>query len=169
MTLLYAQPYNTSVEGFYFKTLERYQQKAAGLTDSFGQPVEEFEIQFIDGGQLAFELFGAWKPGQADIGRFFGAVEDWSEDETITAIIALREIGHRPREVIDDPCALDITLYRVFSLKELTEQFVDEGLFGEIPKPIENYIDHEAIARDLVNDGYAETIVAGERLIYRAE
>lgn len=57
-------------------------------------------------------------------------------------------------------------VYQLDSLKELAEQFVDEGLFGEIPTSIQNYLDYDAIARDLGMD-YAETTVAGERLIYR--
>lgn len=45
------------------------------------------------------------------------------------------------------------------SYNELAEHFVDEGLFGEIPDTIINYIDYEAIGRDLsfeysIADGY---------------
>lgn len=53
------------------------------------------------------------------------------------------------------------------SMKELAHQFVDEGLFGDIPEHLANYIDMDAIAYDLSMD-YTETEVAGERLIYRA-
>jgi len=31
-------------------------------------------------------------------------------------------------------------------------QFVEEGLFGETPESLENYIDYEKIARDLEVD-----------------
>ena len=34
------------------------------------------------------------------------------------------------------------------SLEHVAEQDVDEGLFGEIPESIVNYIDYESIARD---------------------
>lgn len=59
-------------------------------------------------------------------------------------------------------------IYRgwVNSLKELAEQFVDEGLFGDIPTSIQSYLDYDAIARDLGCD-YSETEIAGVRLIYR--
>jgi len=40
-------------------------------------------------------------------------------------------------------------------------------LFGDIPEHLANYIDLDAIARDLAFD-YSETYVAGESLIYRA-
>jgi hypothetical protein len=35
------------------------------------------------------------------------------------------------------------------SLRELAQQFVDEGLFGPIPESIKNHIDYDSIARDL--------------------
>ena len=51
-------------------------------------------------------------------------------------------------------------------MKELTEQFVDEGLIGDIPERLKYYLDYDAIARDLSMD-HAETEIAEQRLIYR--
>jgi len=45
-------------------------------------------------------------------------------------------------------------------------QFVDEGLFGEIPAAIANYLDYDAIARDLGMD-YSETVIDGARYVFR--
>ena len=39
-------------------------------------------------------------------------------------------------------------------------------MFGEIAPSIANYLDYDAIARDLGMD-YTETEIAGERLVYR--
>jgi len=61
----------------------------------------------------------------------------------------------------------DVDIYHVESMKELAEQLVDEGLFGDIPDHLASYIDMDVIAYDLAMD-YIETEVAGERLIYRA-
>ncbi|MFN3226825.1 MAG: antirestriction protein ArdA [Hyphomicrobiales bacterium] len=169
MTTFFAQPYNTAAEGFYFQTAEQYAEKSRGLTDPFGQPVEEFEIQFIDGGQLSCELFEAWRPGQCEVGRFIEVCDIWSEDAFLMAIIALRDLGYSTDQVLDDPEDLPITLYRIDSLKDLAEQFVEEGLFGDIPERLASYLDYEAIARDLGFDGYCETIIAGERLVYCAQ
>jgi len=52
-------------------------------------------------------------------------------------------------------------------MRELAEQFVDDGLFGEVPEQFQFYIDYDAIARDLAVE-YSEVEIAGERLIYRA-
>ena len=43
---------------------------------------------------------------------------------------------------------------------------MDEGIFGEIPVSIQNYLDYDAIARDLGMD-YTETFIADQRLVYR--
>ena len=43
----------------------------------------------------------------------------------------------------------DVKVYEDTTLEDLAYQFVDEGIFGEINPTIANYIDYEAIARDL--------------------
>ncbi len=50
-------------------------------------------------------------------------------------------------------------------MRELAQQFVDDGLFGEIPERIQGYLDYDAIARDLAMD-YSETNIAGTKLVY---
>lgn len=58
-------------------------------------------------------------------------------------------------------------MYHVDSVRELAEQFVEDGLFGDIPEQLQFYIDYDAIARDLAVE-YSEIDVADERLVYRA-
>lgn len=53
---LHAQPYDITATGFYFSTAEEFDEKVSKLTNDFGDPVEEFEIQFIDGEQIDCEL-----------------------------------------------------------------------------------------------------------------
>ena len=43
------------------------------------------------------------------------------------------------------------------TLEDLAAELVEEGCFGNIPESIRNYIDYEAIARDLGFEGYCET------------
>lgn len=52
MVSLFAQPYDITASGFYFKTLEEYQEKLKNVKNDFGQQVEEFEFQFIDGSEF---------------------------------------------------------------------------------------------------------------------
>jgi len=51
----------------------------------------------------------------------------------------------------------EVTFYPDSKLKDVAEQLVDDGCFGEIPTAVANYIDYEAIGRDLRHDGYTET------------
>lgn len=165
MTTLYAQPYDITATGFYFETAEQYAALAEKALNDFGQPVEEFEIQFIDGERLDAELAEVWGLNQATFAAFLDAAAEWEDHSKIRFIIALRKgIGFDAES--DEIDALDVDIYCVETLRELAEQFVDDGLFGEIPEPLRGYIDFEAIARDLAMD-YSEIAVAGERFIYR--
>ena len=56
MAELFAQPYDISAQGFYFSSAEEYQTKVAKTRNDFGFPVEEYEIQFIDGDNLDAHL-----------------------------------------------------------------------------------------------------------------
>jgi len=102
---------------------------------------------------------------QANLKRFFACVEDWEEHEKTNVILAVGECGYTFEDTTR-PDDFEIDIYACDSLRELAEQFVEEGLFGDIPERLQFYIDYEAIARDLSAD-YCEAIIAGNRLIYR--
>lgn len=166
MTLkLYAQPYDVSATGYYFETVKEYEKLSAKAANDFGQPVEEFEIQFIDGERIDCELARAWELNQVNFEEFLELAADWDDERKRHYIIAVGECGYGHFDVVDDPESAQIDLYPVSSLRDLAEQFVEEGLFGEIPEPLRFYIDYEAIARDLSVD-YAQTHIAGEDFAY---
>ncbi|WP_300037169.1 antirestriction protein ArdA [uncultured Roseobacter sp.] len=165
-TTLYAQPYDITAQGFYFDTTDEFDEKAAKLVNSSGDPVEEFEIQFIDGEQIDCELANAININQGNFRDFLPCIEAWQDWQKILVIIAVGECGYDfDPDVEPDHHGIDI--YYVRSMQELAEQFVDEGLFGDIPESLQFYIDYDAIARDLSVE-YSETVIAGENLIYRA-
>ncbi|MGH1416954.1 MAG: antirestriction protein ArdA [Pelagimonas sp.] len=164
MTQLHAQPYDLAASGFYFETAEEYTEKAAKLRNDYGDPVEEFEIQFIDGERIDCALAAAIGLYQSNITQFFKAVEDWDDDQKTRVILAVAECGY-DFTADTQPDDFDLEIYPVETLRELAEQFVEEGLFGDIPERLQFYIDYDAIARDLGMD-YAEAEVAGTRLIY---
>jgi antirestriction protein len=165
MTTLYAQPYDISASGFYFETAEQYQERAASARNDYGQPVEEFEIQFIDGEDIDCALATAWGLHQGNCAAYLEAVGDWDTDRKQRYIIAVGECGYAHDQVADDPDADMVDIYHMDSLRDLAEAFVDEGLYGDIPDTIVPYLDYDAIARDLGMD-FTETTIAGERLIY---
>lgn len=166
MTQLYAQPYDITAQGFYFETAEEYQEKAAKARNASGFPVEEYEIDFIDGESIDAALFEALGVHQGNFPQFLDACDTWDDHQKRKTIIAVGECGHSFDLKAGDPEDFDVDIYEVDSLRELAEQFVDDGLFGDIPERLQNYLDYDAIARDLGFD-YSETTIAGQRLIYR--
>ncbi len=168
MTTLYAQPYDISATGFYFESFEEYNSKSISLMNEYGEPIEEFEIQFIDGDGIDCQLFEALSISQCNIKDYFEAVETWDEDQKIKVIIAIGEVGYKFDIVTDSPDDFDVSLYQLDSIRELAEQFVDEGLYGEVPKSLQFYIDYDAMARDLAMD-YSEITIDGTRYIYRCD
>ena len=74
MTNIYhATPYDISATGFYFSTYDEYIEKAAKHKNEYGDPVEEYEIQFIDGDNAA--LFKAVGVNQANLKDWFDRYE----------------------------------------------------------------------------------------------
>jgi hypothetical protein len=51
-------------------------------------------------------------------------------------------------------------------MSDLARHFVDEEIYGPLPEWVKWHLDYDSIGRDLAMD-YADTMVAGIRLIYR--
>ncbi len=166
MTTLFAQPYDICAKGFYFDTAEQYEEKAKDLINDYGQVVEEFEIQFIDGEIIDAKLFNALEVHQGNFSYFLDVAEEWDEDEKIKVILAVGECGYNFNLSQDDPNQFEIDIYEIDTMRELAIDFVEQGLFGEIPSTIQNYLDYDAIAYDLSMD-YSETTIDNTRYIYR--
>lgn len=162
---LFAQPYDLAAIGFYFTDYDDYRLKASALRNDYGDPVEEFEIQFIDGEVIDCDLAKAIGINQANLAQFLEAVDSWDEHDKTVVILAAGECGYR-FDSNTQPSDFEIDIYHTETMRDLAEQFVDDGLFGDIPERLQFYIDYDAIARDLSVD-YAETEVGGQRLIYR--
>ncbi|MEZ5691665.1 MAG: antirestriction protein ArdA [Rickettsiales bacterium] len=166
MTQFYAQPYDISATGFYFEDMQEYNARYAACKNDFGGQVEEFEIQFIDGETIDADLFKALSIHQGNIHHFIEAIGEWEEHEKQAVIIAVGECGYSFDFESNSPDDFDVDIYHVDSMRDLAVQFVDDGIYGEIPANISFYIDYDAMARDLSLD-YNETIIAGDNIIYR--
>ena len=166
MTVLHAQPYHLSATGFYFETVEEYAEKASALRNDYGEPVEEFEIQFIDGEAIDAALASALGLHQGDVAAIFAKIDEWDEHQKRAVIIAVGECGYSVSWESCDPDGFDFDLYQVDSLRELAEQFVDEGMFSECSDELRNFLDFDAIGRWLSCE-YVETTIASERFVYR--
>lgn len=162
----YAQPYDISATGFYFSDAETYKDNITKVINDYGDPVEEFEIQFINGFVLDSKLAQAIEPNQCNILPMMKAMETWTEEQKTKVVLAVHEGGASFDIEADDPDDIEIDLYADMSLKDLAYQFVDDGLFGDIPTHLTNYIDYDAMARDLGYD-YTEMRLCGETYVYR--
>ncbi|GAA6210955.1 hypothetical protein NBRC116602_06950 [Hyphomicrobiales bacterium 4NK60-0047b] len=165
MIRLYAIPYDMTAGGFYFNSLSEFVMNNANNKNDQGYAIEEYEIQFLDGDLIDAKLAKAWGLNQANFASFLEKAEQWEESDKISYIIAVGECGYSHNQVVDAPEDIDITLYEIQFMRELAEQFVDDGLFGEIPTALVNYIDYQAIARDLEME-YSTINIAGKWFIY---
>ena len=143
MSTFFAQPYSLDAVGFYFDTLEAYTEKSENLLDAFGSPVEEFEIQFIDGDDC--ELFSACGINQANLNLWFETIADLSEHEK-TALYYLRSVSSYSLENALDK--LDDVNLSEGNLKDVAETLFDEFYLNDVPESVRAYIDYEKYARD---------------------
>ena len=164
MPQLHAQPYDLSAHGFYFDSMEEFKAKASKARNDYGGPVEESELQFIDGDHIDCDLANAWGINQVNVDSYFKAC-DWDTDQKKTFIIAVGEVGYSFDPETVDLSDFDIDIYHERSMIALAEEFVAQGLFGDIPDHLAHYIDYDAIARDLSVE-YSETTIAGGRYVY---
>ena len=169
---LYAQPYDYDASGFYFDSFEDYETKYNKNCNVYGQPVEEYELQFIDGSAIDCDLFKAIDRTQnivCSLKAFFMVANTWEDCDKIPLIIAYEEnITSEPfNEEVTSDMFQDIDIYYDMSFEDLAWEFIENGLFGEIPKHLENYLDIQLMARDLSFD-YNEISVGNNSIIYRS-
>ncbi len=150
MTYQYhATPYDISAAGFYFSTYEEYCEKAATHTNKYGQPVEEYEIQFIDGDN--HRLFAALGINQANLKTWFEEFEDMDEEEAIKTFYLADDLGYDMEDIrsrLDDIALFEGTA------EEYAESYLeDTGLLNEIPESLRYYFDTKAFARDMLLGG----------------
>lgn len=164
MSTFYPQAYDVSASGFYFESNEELKELSAKARNKNGFPVEEFEIQFVDGKRIDAALAEAVGVHQGDLAHFFEREVRWSEYQKQAAIIA-KECGYHLDLDGCDPDRFVNVIYELDSLREVAVLFVDEGLIGDIPEHLAGYIDYDAVARDLAVD-HMEACIAGTKLIY---
>lgn len=150
MATLHAQPYNPDAMGFYFESAEEFTTKAENLTDCHGSPVEEFEIQFIDGDAGDAQLFEACAINQANLDAWFDEVETLDARDKVALFYLVGFAGNgleQAKEKIED-----VILYEC-RLREAAEEIFDECHLESIPDGVRCYIDYEKYARDLEQGG----------------
>ncbi|WP_286800111.1 antirestriction protein ArdA [Oceanicaulis sp. UBA2681] len=157
--IYHATPYDISATGFYFETLDECRERASRHRNEYGDPVEEYEIQFIDGDN--YELFKAIGVNQANLPLWFDQFEDLDEDEAARAIYLAGYECIAPEEIID---RLDEVMLFEGTLLEYAEDYVEStGLLDQLPESLRYYFDVEAFARDMRLGGEVTELELGNR------
>lgn len=149
MSNYHATPYDISASGFYFDDYEEYLAKAKNHKNEYGDLVEEFEIQFIDGDN--YQLFNALGINQANLKTWFDNFEDLDGEELIKAIYLAEYIGQNMTDILDN--LDDVSLFEGTATEYAHEYIEDCGLLSELPENLHFYFDVEAFARDMVLGG----------------
>ena len=142
MTTLHAQPYIDAC-GFYFTDAEEYETKQSALRDRFGAPVEEFEIQYIDGDDG--QLFDACRIHQANLATWFDDIESLDRQEKAQLFFLMDGLGYNLNSALSS--VGDVCIYEGPLLDAATELF-DDCYLCDVPEAVRNYIDYAAFAED---------------------
>ena len=150
----HATPYDIHASGFYFTTYEEFKSKAAEHRNALEEPVEEYEIQFIDGDNHT--LFEAVGVNQANLEAWFDHWEDLGDSEQIQAL-ALFEHGYSAEQVLEQ---YDEVSVFEGTVTEWAEEFI-AGCYdlSTLPGNLAHYIDFEAFGRDCELEGSITTLV----------
>ena len=169
MTTLYAQAYDIAATGFYFTDLESFNAAYATNLNDYGEHVEEYEIQLIEADATDCAIAEAMQLNQANLAQFFDYIDQApSEHDVIAFCIALGDnIATLRKDTAIDEFTDNMIIYRADTIVQLAEQFIDEGMLGDIPDHLQHYIDVTAYAADLSYD-YTEANVLGLNVFYSA-
>lgn len=143
MTILYANPYNRDAAGFQFTSAEEFTDKADELRDRFGNEVEEFSLDYLNGDDGA--LFRACGVDQTNLATWFDEVEPRESYEKAAIFYLCDCCGYNLPDALEKYD--DVALYDGPLIDAATQLF-DDRYLAEVPEAVRNYIDYEAFARD---------------------
>jgi hypothetical protein len=144
---LYANPYDTSARGFYFDSMEDYEAKYEK-----NLPVEEYEIDFIDGTKEQAAIFNAAKINQANLAEWF-EVMDSIEDFRLPALFFL--MTYHGEDFSEAVSKAEELSFSEGDAKAYAEQLVDDqgGLEHLDRQTLENHFDWDSYVTELETGG----------------
>lgn len=147
----YANPYNTDATGFYFETYEEFTEKMEEAKDSFGNQVEEFMIDVIDGSREELQLVEAIGISQGNIEEVIEFIDTSDENEWPTVFFLLdNNICDNLEDAKNN--VNDYSVVKENLLDAATEIFDECYLCVGIPEEhrnsIQQYINYESFAND---------------------
>ena len=151
MTNIYhATPYDISATGFYFSSFEEYQKKAKNHRNEYGDLVEEYEMQFIDGDNCT--LFSALGVNQANLQQWFSEFENLPEEKAVKALYLIEDCGYEISDFMTD--RLDEVYLFEGTAREYVEDYIENtGMLEAMPENLQPYFDYDAFTRDMLLNG----------------
>ena len=155
-TLLYATPYNLAAQGFYFTNMDDYEAKSKCHLDAYGNLVEEYEMQYINGDDAA--LFNVCNINQANLSQWFDDIEFLQDHEKVSLYYLVAIAGYSLDQAVDK---IDDPSIATSTLRDAAEELFDECYL--VSDATSYYIDYDKFARDcrmggdLVEFEYANT------------
>lgn len=156
MARLYANPYDISANGFYFDSFEEFEKKAKNLRNWYGQPVEEFEIVYIDGDNP--NLFVAAKINQANLETWYDELDhiDDDSDEGLAIRYLLEKVGLSLEDALNR--YQEVQIYRG-RIEDYAADLIEECY--DLPEFALRYFDYDSFARDMIIAGDVAEIQPG--------
>jgi hypothetical protein len=153
---LYANPYDTSADGFYFGSAEEFEEKF-----NANLPVEEYEIDFIDGTSEEAALFKVSSVNQATLAEWFDGMDQLKDYEMAAAYFLLDHgmVGSFSEAVEK----ADQLSFREGNAKEYVEEFISDmgGPTALSKETLEQYFDYDSYAHDMELNGDAVEFTFG--------
>lgn len=150
---IFANPYDITAHGFYFSNMADFESLYSSQL-----PVEEYEIEFIDGSDAELALFSAMKVSQANLEGYFELLDDLGDDDHTQAAVCYILENH----LTDDPTdavreASDLSLFEG-SVEDYAWNYLEDCVFTKsTPSIFRNYFDVPSFARDLELGGDVTT------------
>ena len=142
-TTLFAQPYAPEANGFFFHSAEEFEDKAEGVCDPYGEKVEEFEIQFIDGDDP--ELFEACGIEQSNLSIWFDDIEGMRDAEKAALYFLITDCSLSLDEAMRQ--VDDVSLFHG-DAKSAAREVFEEYYASEIPENLRTCFDMDKFAHD---------------------
>ena len=141
--------------GFWIELPCNLDEVLERLAASTGEDVDKMEVFINDFETEISGLEISENTDISDLNDLAEQLESLNEYELEKLEAILESDGGSLENALDN--IDDYIYYSNMSLEDVASEMIDEGVFGDIPDSIINYIDTSAIARDLGYDGYTET------------
>lgn len=139
----------------YDEAIEAYEEE---LEEAISDYKDDIEFSNFDSFLSIIGEDGDFKAGFndfEDVENILGQMEGVDSSDWRAVMAIYNSTYNDLSQAIDTYNSGDYYWYPDMSMEDVVEEQIDNGIWGEIPDNIRNYLDTEAMARDLSHDGYS--------------